>query len=424
MLQAVCGVQMACTFVLAMLGPVGLLFAVAGDGFGMAASLVRVQRHHALCQVFNVAYLLSSVIVPLAFFGGLVGAGSPEGLRGAAKHHLTAVGVIVMGVVTTCTSIVGALAAGYVLAHPLMLHRYESVAADEESADRRSLEVRRAIDASIDDDDDELQPIDNWVAVGEPGVPLVFMPVVKPAPKPVALAPPPAAAAVVPTLAAPPNSRGARASDAVGEVEDAAAAGATTDSPPAAASGSDGGSPGVCAAARRREASSGCLGGRAASLTRRWRRRRRRSRRPRRPRRRRRKRERRRRPDDGEEEETARRPPPKTPTTTMREVRVRARARRTTATTTTNTARGGGGGGRCRRADGPARKLRAKAAAAAAAAAATAGGALQVLDRLDGELSGELSAQELIEKAKGFNRDGKYKRAVAALDEAYSISRR
>ena len=29
--------------------------------------------------------------------------------------------------------------------------------------------------------------------------------------------------------------------------------------------------------------------------------------------------------------------------------------------------------------------------------------------------------QELIEKAKGFNRDGKYKRAVAALDEAYSI---
>ena len=188
-LQAVCGVQMACTFVLALLGPVGLLFAVAGDGFGMAASLVRVQKHHALCQVFNVAYLLSSVIVPLAFFGGLVGAGSPEGLaRQLPKHHPTAVGVIVMGVVTTCASIVGALAAGYVLAHPLMLHRYESVAADEESADRRSLEVRRAIDASIDDDEDELQPIDNWVAVGEPGVPLVFMPVVKPAPKPVALA--------------------------------------------------------------------------------------------------------------------------------------------------------------------------------------------------------------------------------------------
>ena len=141
-LQAVCGVQMACTFVLAMLGPVGLLFAVAGDGFGMAASLVRVQRHHALCQVFNVAYLLSSVIVPLAFFGGLVGAGSPEGLaRQLPKHHPTAVGVIVMGVVTTCASIVGALAAGYVLAHPLMLHRYESVAADEDASTGAALLV-------------------------------------------------------------------------------------------------------------------------------------------------------------------------------------------------------------------------------------------------------------------------------------------
>ena len=217
-LQAVCGVQMACTFVLAMLGPVGLLFAVAGDGFGMAASLVRVQRHHALCQVFNVAYLLSSVIVPLAFFGGLVGAGSPEGLaRQLPKHHPTAVGVIVMGVVTTCASIVGALAAGYVLAHPLMLHRYKSVAADEESADRRSLEVRRAIDASIDDDEDELQPIDNWVAVGEPGVPLVFMPVVKPAPKPVA---PRAAAGRRGSCAdagGAAQCRGARASNTVGE---------------------------------------------------------------------------------------------------------------------------------------------------------------------------------------------------------------
>ena len=33
-LQAVCGVQMACTFVLALLGPVGLLFAVAGVAVG------------------------------------------------------------------------------------------------------------------------------------------------------------------------------------------------------------------------------------------------------------------------------------------------------------------------------------------------------------------------------------------------------
>ena len=61
-------------------------FAVAGDGFGMAASLVRVQRHHALCQVFNVAYLLSSVIVPLAFFGGLRSAPArPRASRGSCR---------------------------------------------------------------------------------------------------------------------------------------------------------------------------------------------------------------------------------------------------------------------------------------------------------------------------------------------------
>ena len=45
--------------------PVLLLFCGI-DGFGMAATLPDVQRHHALCTVFNLCYLLGSVGAPVA----------------------------------------------------------------------------------------------------------------------------------------------------------------------------------------------------------------------------------------------------------------------------------------------------------------------------------------------------------------------
>jgi len=189
--QAICGAQIGSTLVLAALANAAFAATLIGNGFGMAASFARVQKHHAICMVFNVAYLIASVAEPFALLLTLVHSHTPEGLvRKLPKRH--PLGVIVMGVIATVASILGVLAAAYVLARPLELHRYESVALDEETADSRArkggthgaLELGRGGEDDDDDDDDDepqrIQPMEAWLNAGEIGVPLVFMPVTKP----------------------------------------------------------------------------------------------------------------------------------------------------------------------------------------------------------------------------------------------------
>ena len=193
--QAICGAQIGSTLLLAAMSNAAFAATLIGNGFGMAASFARVQKHHAICMVFNVAYLIASVAEPFALLLTLVHSHTPEGLvRKLPKRH--PLGVIVMGVIATVASILGVLAAAYVLARPLELHRYESVALDEEMADSRArkggsqgthgaLELGRGAEAEEDDDDDDdeperIQPMEAWLNAGEIGVPLVFMPVTKP----------------------------------------------------------------------------------------------------------------------------------------------------------------------------------------------------------------------------------------------------
>eukprot|EP00964_Phaeocystis_antarctica_P145925 scaffold112086_cov66-Phaeocystis_antarctica.AAC.1 len=184
--QAVCSVQMLSTVLLAILSHPAFAVTLVGYSFGMAASFARVQRHHAVCMVFNVAYGLVSFGEPTALLAEIVQSGSPEGLmRKLPRRH--PLGVVVLGVFTTVACIFGVLGAAYCIARPLMLHRYESVASDEKTAGRREDRLAGArgggaAESDDDDDDDEegVQPIEAWMNAGEVGVPLVFMPVVAP----------------------------------------------------------------------------------------------------------------------------------------------------------------------------------------------------------------------------------------------------
>ena len=184
----ICSVQMLSTVLLAILSHPAFAVTLVGYGFGMAASFARVQRHHAVCMVFNMAYGLVSFGEPSALLAEIVQSGSPEGLmRKLPRRH--PLGVVVLGVFTTVACIFGVLGAAYCIARPLMLHRYESVASDEKTAGRREDRLAGARgggaaesdDDDDDDDDDEgVQPIEAWMNAGEVGVPLVFMPVVAP----------------------------------------------------------------------------------------------------------------------------------------------------------------------------------------------------------------------------------------------------
>ena len=189
--QAICGLQMLCTVLLAVMSSAGFAITLVGYGFGMAASFARVQKHHAICMVFNVAYGLVSFAMPVALLAELASSGSPEGLvRKLPKRH--PLGVIVLGVVATIACFLGVLAAAYVIVRPLMLHRYESVAMDEKTADERTrkgkdgrptlglVEMALAPPAESEDEEDEeegVRPMEAWLNAGELGVPLVFMPV-------------------------------------------------------------------------------------------------------------------------------------------------------------------------------------------------------------------------------------------------------
>ena len=76
----ICSVQMLSTVLLAVLSHPAFGVTLIGYGFGMAASFSRVQRHHGVCMVFNVAYGLVSFGEPSALLAEIVQAGSPEGL--------------------------------------------------------------------------------------------------------------------------------------------------------------------------------------------------------------------------------------------------------------------------------------------------------------------------------------------------------
>ena len=156
----ICSVQVLSTVLMAVLSHPAFGVSLIGYGFGLAASFARVQRHHGVCMVFNVAYGLVSFGEPSALLAEIVQAGSPEGLmrklprpavglglglglgltrtctrtrtltlllaltRTRTRRH--PLGVVVLGVFTTVACIFGVLAAAYCIARPLMLHRYES----------------------------------------------------------------------------------------------------------------------------------------------------------------------------------------------------------------------------------------------------------------------------------------------------------
>ena len=79
--QAVCSVQMLSTVLLAILSHPAFAVTLVGYSFGMAASFARVQRHHAVCMVFNVAYGLVS-------FGALRNKLRHQGLFGVFMRSL------------------------------------------------------------------------------------------------------------------------------------------------------------------------------------------------------------------------------------------------------------------------------------------------------------------------------------------------
>ena len=144
--------QAALTCLLASISHSALVLYVLGDALGLAASFARVQRQHSACTSCNLAWLLSSVGRLLALIASLI--------RGHAP-----VGIIVGSLLVAATSVAGSALAAYVLYRPLLLYRYgpsaqprhrpqphpspahcdvsakrryESVAMDEETADKRS----------------------------------------------------------------------------------------------------------------------------------------------------------------------------------------------------------------------------------------------------------------------------------------------
>ena len=138
LVQGVSIAQALLTSVLAAMTHAVLALYMFGFACGLAASFARVQRAHALCTVFNLAYLLSSLGCPLALVAALMRAGSASKLVHALPRHPASWSLIMAGVLAGISSILGAILAAYVLARPLQLYRYESVAASEEAADRRS----------------------------------------------------------------------------------------------------------------------------------------------------------------------------------------------------------------------------------------------------------------------------------------------
>ena len=163
-IQALCAGQIACTLGAAALHdapPLPLLVCVAAFCAGGAASYARVQRHEALTAAANVAYVAASLGAPFELLNAIYGAG---------EEHF-ALFQIAVAALASAVCMAGVVVGAYALYRPLRLYRYESVAADEESADRRSIadETPRRPGEG---------PMDEWYAgVGEVGVPLVCMPV-------------------------------------------------------------------------------------------------------------------------------------------------------------------------------------------------------------------------------------------------------
>ena len=173
----ICSVQVFSTVLMAVLSHPAFGVSLIGYGFGLAASFARVQRHHGVCMVFNVAYGLVSFGEPSALLAEIVQAGSPEGLmrklprpalglglgltrtrtrtrtltlllaltRTRTRRH--PLGVVVLGVFTTVACIFGVLAAAYCIARPLMLHRYRACPAHIPRGGRRSEPATAARDS-------------------------------------------------------------------------------------------------------------------------------------------------------------------------------------------------------------------------------------------------------------------------------------
>lgn len=215
LMQGLCALQVASTLVVtaAADAPILLLF-VAIDGFGGAATLSRVQRQHALCTIFNLAYLLGSLGAPVALAASL---DASTRLADGSLPPIVVPFAYVASAMLVVSSLLAAAAAAFVLQRPLMLYRYETVAMDEETADFRSFFGLGATDLSHDVElgspqtlgsprepggERGLQPVSEW----EGGVPLVFMPVkFKPKPVPPVVRPPRSKGAPsIPTLTPPP----------------------------------------------------------------------------------------------------------------------------------------------------------------------------------------------------------------------------
>ena len=179
LVQGVCSVQIVLTLALAAIGDSVVAAYLFGHCFGFSATFARVQRARALCTVFNIAYLLSSLSCPAALIAALVRAGSASALVRHLPHHPMAGSLVGIGVLLVIASVLGAILAVYVLYRPLEMFRcagsrphlseisrrspggdpspasrpltsslalvssffsgsYGSVALDEEAADRRS----------------------------------------------------------------------------------------------------------------------------------------------------------------------------------------------------------------------------------------------------------------------------------------------
>ena len=77
--------------------------------------------------------------MPVVLGVALAKSGSPKTLADHIQSsHSYPMAVVVIGVLEGIASVLGAILAGYVLVRPLQLYRYETVALDEEMADKRS----------------------------------------------------------------------------------------------------------------------------------------------------------------------------------------------------------------------------------------------------------------------------------------------
>ncbi|KAL1504384.1 hypothetical protein AB1Y20_010790 [Prymnesium parvum] len=240
--QFTCAVQIAFAVLLSWLRlralPLLALFALGSAG-GLAASFACVQRRAWLCTALNCVYLLASlsflVEAGLTIHADEASARADPWVAGcndttsanesaslcahAAASQAREASWLYSAVtaVDALANMVGSALAAYALVHPLALHRYETVALDEEAADARGdggrgmMNIGPYCDAELSDVDEptdemELQPIEAWVNAGEVGTPLVFMPVKQKLPL---VTPPTTAgqsASATPLLLPPPSS--------------------------------------------------------------------------------------------------------------------------------------------------------------------------------------------------------------------------